>query len=181
MSETISNDVDEFPCVNHPGTLTALACGKCGVYICPRCMVFTPVGVRCRDCAQLRKLPQFDVSVTTLAIAGGVGFGVAFVCWFVALHVFLFAWLLAIFIGIAVGEVTSRLARRRVSRTLEVAVGADIVLGFLAARFVEFVSVPGVGLPQRQATPLTIAALNDPFALLMLGLAVVVAVTRLRR
>lgn len=38
-------------CVKHPKMQTALACGKCGRFICHRCITHTPVGMRCGDCA----------------------------------------------------------------------------------------------------------------------------------
>jgi hypothetical protein len=48
-------------CAAHPKTETYLRCGKCEKPICPRCMIQTPVGARCRQCAGLRRLPMFDV------------------------------------------------------------------------------------------------------------------------
>ena len=41
---------------------TNLRCGKCSELICPDCMVHTPVGVRCADCAKVRRIPTYDVS-----------------------------------------------------------------------------------------------------------------------
>ncbi len=38
-------------CAKHPNVQTALACGKCGRFICPRCITHTPLGMRCADCA----------------------------------------------------------------------------------------------------------------------------------
>ena len=49
-------------CATHPDTETNLKCGKCGKPICPKCMVQTPVGARCRECARVKKLPTFTVS-----------------------------------------------------------------------------------------------------------------------
>ncbi len=181
LSDDVGEQVEEHPCVNHSGTLTAVACGKCGTYICPKCMVFTPVGVRCRECAQLKKLPQFDVRPSYLALSGAIGFTVSTISWFVGLHVYFFAWFIAIGIGLAVGEVASRLARRRVNRWLEIVVGVDIVAGFLLARYLEFLSFPGVGLTKGGALFLTVLALNSPFDLLMLALAIFFALTRLHR
>ena len=60
-------------CARHPSVETELACGKCGTYICPRCLVQTPVGARCKDCAQLRRPPMYTVSPASMArIAGAV-------------------------------------------------------------------------------------------------------------
>ena len=30
---------------------TAVSCGRCDAAVCPRCMVYTDVGIRCRDCS----------------------------------------------------------------------------------------------------------------------------------
>ena len=60
-------------CQRHPKVETNLACGKCGAYVCPRCMVQTPVGVRCPDCARVRRLPTFDVDPAHYARAIGAG------------------------------------------------------------------------------------------------------------
>jgi DNA-directed RNA polymerase subunit RPC12/RpoP len=49
--EIISVDVDKAFCARHPRTETLLKCAKCGIPICPKCMVHTPVGIRCPDCA----------------------------------------------------------------------------------------------------------------------------------
>jgi DNA-directed RNA polymerase subunit RPC12/RpoP len=49
--EVISVDVDKAFCARHPNTETVLKCAKCVTPICPKCMVHTPVGIRCPDCA----------------------------------------------------------------------------------------------------------------------------------
>jgi hypothetical protein len=54
--------IDELHCVNHPNVETVVRCSRCEQPICPRCMVATPVGMRCRPCANLHRLPMFDLS-----------------------------------------------------------------------------------------------------------------------
>ena len=49
-------------CAAHPDTETGLSCGRCDTPICPRCLVETPVGARCRKCANVRRLPTYSVS-----------------------------------------------------------------------------------------------------------------------
>jgi hypothetical protein len=56
-------------CRYHTSTETLLRCGKCDKPICGRCVIHAPVGIRCRDCARLRKLPIFEVSPTYYARA----------------------------------------------------------------------------------------------------------------
>jgi hypothetical protein len=50
------------PCARHPNVETVLRCSKCETPICPRCLVQTPVGARCPQCAQLRRPPPYDVT-----------------------------------------------------------------------------------------------------------------------
>src|SRR5688572_12106627 len=66
-------------CAADPGVETYLRCGRCEKPICPRCLIQTPVGSRCRDCAQLRKLPMFQVGAIDYlrAIGGGLAAGLA--------------------------------------------------------------------------------------------------------
>ena len=62
-------------CAAHPDVETELACGRCDTPICPRCMVQTPVGARCRNCAQLRRLPMYTVRPTHALLGAGASIG----------------------------------------------------------------------------------------------------------
>ncbi len=66
-------------CATHPDVETELRCGRCGIPICPRCLVQTPVGARCRSCARLRRLPMYDISVGVAlrAVAAALALGAA--------------------------------------------------------------------------------------------------------
>lgn len=77
-------------CAKHPTTESNLTCGRCDKPICPQCMVHAPVGLRCEDCANLQRLPTFNVSTGYLVRAIGVGLALA-----IAGGVFwsIFAWL----------------------------------------------------------------------------------------
>ena len=98
-------------CAFDPEVETGLACGKCGKYICPRCMIQTPVGARCRECARVTKLPTFDVGPShylRASIAGGLVAVVAGTIWSVVPHGIPFLpWLLAMATGHLVGEAIS--------------------------------------------------------------------------
>jgi hypothetical protein len=39
-------------CNRHKKATTRVRCGRCDAAVCPTCMVYTPAGVRCRDCAR---------------------------------------------------------------------------------------------------------------------------------
>lgn len=45
-------EAPETMCHWHPKVPTALACGKCGRYICPKCVVLSPAGTRCKVCSK---------------------------------------------------------------------------------------------------------------------------------
>src|SRR5581483_11032906 len=70
-------------CVNHPSVATVVHCSRCEKPICPKCMISTPVGMRCRDCAQLRRPPMYEVSGRYLWQAIGVAVGLVLVGGFV--------------------------------------------------------------------------------------------------
>ena len=121
-------------CAKHPGVETYLRCGKCGKPICTRCIVQTPVGARCRQCAGLRKLPQFEVSPWLLGRSAAAGLGASFVTWLLISILPYLRFFLSILVGFAVGEVMSRLAQRRSNRYLEVAAVLAVVIGLLLSR-----------------------------------------------
>lgn len=83
---------DASYCAEHPETQTGLRCGRCNKPICPRCMVETPVGYRCRQCGEGPRLPTYDIPASFLvraaaaALAIGIGGGVALVLARVLVH-----------------------------------------------------------------------------------------------
>lgn len=129
----VGHDTDPGVCVNHPRTETSLRCGKCGDLICTRCVVQTPVGGRCRSCAQLRRLPQFEVTLLVLLRASLAGLAASVVLWTILAYVPYLRFFLSIVVGLGVGEVVSRLAKRRSNIVLQVAAVADVVLGLAAS------------------------------------------------
>ena len=62
-------------CLFHPGQETKLRCSKCERPICAKCMVSTPVGSRCPDCASVSRLPTYTLSPMGAAKAFGAGLG----------------------------------------------------------------------------------------------------------
>lgn len=70
-------------CETHSDIESELRCGRCERLICPRCLVYTPGGVRCRDCAQLRRPVMYELAPGHYFRAGaaaavvGAGLGVA--------------------------------------------------------------------------------------------------------
>jgi hypothetical protein len=116
-------------CTNHPERETVLRCSKCSQPICPQCGVRTPVGVRCRECADVQRLPTFQVS-SLIALRGfGAGLAVAMVASLVvgALLRGFSLWLSPV-AGLAVGEGISLATNRRRGRALQVIAVVAVVL-----------------------------------------------------
>ena len=123
-------------CATHPDVETELRCGRCGKPICPRCLVYTPVGVRCRDCARLRRLPVYEVNVRYYlrAAGGGVGAGIALgVAWGLMPFFGYFAILVAIVVGGLIGEAVSWAVNRKRGRGLQVVAACAVVAAYVVA------------------------------------------------
>ncbi len=126
-------------CAAHPGVETSLRCNKCGKPICPRCMVQTPVGARCPDCARLYKLPTYRVSARYYLRGAGTALGMAVVSgviWGVVgglLPFFYFNLLLGPGVGFAIGEVISISVNRKRGKGLAAIAGVAVVISYLVS------------------------------------------------
>lgn len=92
-------------CPRDPEVDTALRCSRCETPICPRCLIQTPVGARCRDCARIVKSPVYTLSGGHVARAAGaalVGGVVMGLIWGFVLLPFTFSYL-SILIGAVLG------------------------------------------------------------------------------
>ena len=157
-------------CAYHPNVETNLRCGKCGKPICPKCMVQTPVGARCPDCAKLYKLPTYRVSAKYYLRAAGTALGMAIVCgiiWGIVMGFlpFYLNLLLAAGAGYAIGEVVSLSVNRKRGTGLAVVGGIAVAISY-------FITFPFGGFP--------FSLFNVLYHLLALALGIFVAVTRLR-
>ena len=158
-------------CATHPDVDTNLRCSKCGKSICPKCMVQTPVGARCQDCARLSKVPTYRISSQYYLRAIGAGLGMAIVCgiiWGVielVIPFFSFNLLLAPAAGYAIAEVIGLAVNRKRGKGLAIIAGTAVAISY----FVTFFSG---GLP--------LGLFNILYHLLALALGIFVAVTRLR-
>ncbi len=80
----MTNDTFDNTCLRHPDILSNLRCGRCDALICPQCMVQSPVGARCPDCANIGQAPIFratsgELAATIALSIGAAGiFGVAY-------------------------------------------------------------------------------------------------------
>lgn len=116
---------------------SSLLCCKCGEVICPECAVQTPVGFRCRECAQLNKPPTFRVETKHYVIAVLVGLGLAVVfglLWSFVIRSMPYLYLNIIIapgIGAAIGEVMSRAVNRKRGLGLAIIAGGSMIICYL--------------------------------------------------
>ena len=162
-------------CATHPSVETNLRCGKCGKPICPKCMVQTPVGARCPDCAKLYKLPTYRVSTKYYLRAICTALGMAIVCgvvWGVVggfLPFIFLNLLLGAGVGYAIGEVVGLAVNRKRGRGLAAVAGLGVVVSYLVSIFLP------LGLPFAHFNLLRIV-----LDIVAVALGIFVAVTRLR-
>jgi hypothetical protein len=142
------SDPTPLRCATHPDVETNLRCGKCGKLICPRCLVQTPVGSRCRDCARLYKLPTYRVSTAYYLRAAGMVLAAAVILglvWGFISRFLPFIYinlLIAAGIGFAIGEVEGLAVNRKRGTGLAVIGGFGVAVCY-AVNILTFGNIPG--------------------------------------
>lgn len=176
-------------CAEHPDVETYLRCGRCETPICPRCLIYTPVGTRCRACARLRKLPTYDVRSGTYLVAAltalalSLGFGLLWaVLVLLGFGAGFFSLWIVLFLGYGIGELIARSVNRKRGPGLMAIAVASVALAFVVSRLVPVLVVAGpllvAGNPA--ATRLLAQALLDPIAWLIVAIGAALAASRLR-
>lgn len=139
-------DADVFYCARHPSVETVLRCGRCDTPICPRCLVQTPVGARCPTCANVSRLPTFNITpvyfarAMTAAIVSGIGVGAV---WAIVTGGIGFGGFFMIFIGLAIGWAISESISLAANRRRGVGLQVCAVLGAALAFLVHEAVAPG--------------------------------------
>jgi hypothetical protein len=120
-------------CAFHKGVETGVSCVECGRYICPKDMVDTPVGYKCRECGRSRRPTLGGIKPRQYLTAAAAGLGAGAALGLVLAFVPFMSFWLSIIGGIGVAEATRRGAGGH--RTWEFAVIAAVatVLGVAAA------------------------------------------------
>lgn len=116
-------------CAFHPGTETNVRCVECDRYICPKDMVLTPVGYKCKECA--RQLPsarrtvkpkQFAMALVAAAV---VGIGGSYLIASIGFRFFLMSALL----GVATGEAARRASGGHRTGAIAALAGFAVIAG----------------------------------------------------
>ena len=123
-------------CATHPNIETELTCSRCGKAICPRCLVHTPVGARCPTCANVRRIPTYNMSSGVLLRAAGsaVGAGIVIgIAWslFNPVTAFFYGVVAGLAFGYAIGELVSIGTNRRAGPPLQAAAVGGVVLAYV--------------------------------------------------
>ncbi len=166
-------------CATHPNVETLLSCGKCDKPICPKCLVHTPVGARCKECANVRRSPIYEVSTVYYLKAAGAGLGLALaggVVWALLRGVPFASIITSIIVGLAIGEGISRVANRKRGVGLQVIAAVSVIASSVVGKAIEaafFYDLSGQGF---RSYVLSV----DLYLLLFLGVGVFYAVGRLR-
>ena len=163
-------------CAAHPDVETNLRCGKCGTPICPRCMVQTPVGARCPDCARLYKLPTYRISSHDFLRAIGAALGTAIVIgavWGIIetlLPFRFFTLIIGAGIGYAIGELVSLSVNRKRDTWLAIIGSLGVVVCYGVSFIVELVRFGFISL----------GGFSFLFTLGAIAIGIYIAVLRLR-
>ncbi len=127
-------------CERHPDAETALTCGRCGIAICPQCLIHTPGGIRCPDCAQMRRPPMYELGTRELLLAMGVAAILAAPLGFVGSILVgptraagLFSLLIALLIGSGAGAIVAESISRATGRKRGLTMQLIAVAGIVAA------------------------------------------------
>ena len=164
-------------CVRHPEVETNLRCGKCGTLICPRCLVQTPVGARCPDCAQLRRHVIYQVSAPYYARATAMGLGsglLSGLIWSLIPLGGFFLFLVAGAIGYLLGELISLSVNRKRGIGLQAIAGTSVLLSYAFMNFFYWYVLRGY------LHGMLFWGFLDIYGLIALALGVFLAVNRLR-
>ena len=159
-------------CSAHPDVETELRCSRCDKPICPRCLVQTPVGARCRECANLRRPPMYQIPPAYYIRGFGAALlagGAAGLAWGVLLpslrFLGFFAFFLAMGLGYLMAEVVGRATNRKRGRWMQAAAVSGILLAYFLRNLV-------VGLPLIPA--------NDLLGYIIVGLGSIIAIGYLK-
>lgn len=127
---------EEMRCAKHPNEVTNLRCSRCEKPVCVRCMNYTPVGIRCRECATERRSGINAPSGEHLLKAASVGAGIALVGGVLWGFFPLYGFWIALLLGFGGGELVNLAANRRRGPELQTAAAGMVIACFLLALLV---------------------------------------------
>jgi hypothetical protein len=165
-------------CARHPREETAVSCASCGTPICTKCMVYTPVGMKCRDCASNKNSSLFQVRPERLILAGlaslVAGVGAALLGEIIGFFVIL----IGTAYGYFVGSVILKASGMKRGFKLEIIAGFGIVVGAVAFKLTPLLLLTKPSVFASLA--FSRAGLLDPFFWLAVGISAACAISKVR-
>lgn len=182
MTDVESREV-VFRCARHPKIETTLRCGRCETPICPQCLVYTPVGVRCPDCGKTGPNPirQLPPDLLGRAVAAGAGLTLAVaLAWLLLAKIYLggfFILIAGLGIGYGVSAGLSRAARWRRGPAMMAIAAVATVGGYVIGLTLGFLLE---GVPIAISLLFTLQKSFDLFVLAAVVISVGLSVSRVR-
>ena len=167
-------------CARHPREETAITCASCGTPICPRCMVATPVGMKCPECGRSANTALYQVRPGRLLLAGIVSL-IAGMAAAIIGKLGCFVIFLSFPYGYFAGAMILKAAGMKRGRKLEILAGTGMVLGALAFKLVPLVLFGALFL-EEAGSLITLAAplFLDPFFWISVVIATACALSKIR-
>ena len=183
----MTNDTFDSTCLRHPEVASNLRCGRCGDLICPQCMVQSPVGARCPECANIGQAPIFRATsvemtrIIGLSVIGAIGFGIGFalVGWVLrslSTSDFGVSFKIATIImgaliglsGMPIGEYVRRAGKFKLDKRLRIVAALTVLAAWIVGQIVaNFLDVP-------------ILLFTNIISVIGLGIGVYIAMNRVR-
>ncbi|MHB0913438.1 MAG: B-box zinc finger protein [Armatimonadota bacterium] len=118
-------------CARHPKTETSLTCASCGTPICVKCMVVTPVGMKCRACGTNKGGALFTVRPERFALAGLTALAAGVVAGVIGAVAGFFIFFVAFAYGYFAGSVVLKASGMKRGWKIEFLTGLGMVAGAL--------------------------------------------------
>jgi hypothetical protein len=167
-------------CTNHPDRETLVSCGRCLRPFCTQCLIHTPAGQRCYECAGVRKDYARRASVGRFVQAFGVLFIGAAISTLLGFFSFFIAGMAGSYAGQTMSPAVTRHTRPWVYIPVVLVVFTGAWLGWSVAtiaRLLLFSAQRGI---QLNVLSVPVAALFNPQLWVFLAIAAVVVFLRTR-
>jgi len=182
--KTMSDNSTQTTCARHPNIETNLRCSSCDTPICPKCLVQTPVGMKCKTCGSHRQGTMFNPSPAQLTAAAVVAIMLGVIVgWAVEFGGFYIVFLSFVFGGFA-GDLILRASGRRRGIWMEIVAGAGMALGAVGGRIliaaIQLTSAANVHPPYGIFNVLVDLVAPTPIPMIALIVAISGAVSRIK-
>ena len=167
-------------CARHPREETVITCASCGTPICPRCMVSTPVGMKCPDCGKVKNSVLFKVSPGRLLLAGITAVVGGVVAALIG-KIGFFVIFVSIPYGYFAGSMILRASGMKRGLKLEIIAGTAMVIGALVVQFaIPLIMFASVKAPVKPIYSVFLPSVLDLFFWIAVVLSTGAAVSKIR-